>query len=243
MATLDSRSAPSSRIENAVERELARRRRLLRLYLLLLLIPLGIAAWFLVVGRSDHELFQETVEQRVAPVEERYQQIVPKLEQVETLDRALPVVEKAAEQLQAQEKQVETLAQQVREITPVVEEIQVKQASLLRVMESPPPEVRELTARLAAVERNLAGYQRLSTQLVEQEQRLAVMERQQRQVVLDLKEVETKVQRQPGPIPGFNVIDLQKLNERIRALEAGTGDLKRDFTRLQVDIRERRPPG
>jgi chromosome segregation ATPase len=243
MATLDSRSAPTSRIESAVERELARRRRLLRLYLLLLLIPLGIAAWFLVVGRSDHEIFRQTVEQRVAPVEERYQQIAPRLAQVETLDRALPVVEKAAEQLQAQERQVATLEQQVREITPVVEEIQVKQASLLRVMESPPAEVRELTSRLAAVERNLAGVQRLSTQLVEQEQRLAVMERQQRQVVLDLKEVEDKVRRQPGPIPGFNGMELQKLNERVRSLEQGTGDLRKEFSRLQVDVRERRPPG
>src|SRR5687768_17930522 len=39
----------------SVGRELARRRRLLRLYLLLLLVPLGIAAWFLVAGRSDQD--------------------------------------------------------------------------------------------------------------------------------------------------------------------------------------------
>lgn len=241
MATLDSRSAPSSRIESAVERELARRRRLLRLYLLLLLVPLGLAAWFLLAGRSDHELFRRTVEARVAPVEEHYRQIAPKLDQVETLDQALPVVERAAEQLQAQEKEVKTLRQQVQEITPAVQEIQANQASLLREVGSS-GEVKELSARLAAMERDLRGYQQLSAQLVRQEERLAGIERQQRQVVIDLKEVEAKVERQPAA-PGFSLLDLQKLNERVRTLEQGTGDLKKDFFKLQADVKDRQPPG
>ena len=243
MATLDSRTAPPSRIESAVERELARRRRLLRLYLLLLLIPLGLAAWFLVMGRSDHEALRQAVDERVAPVEKSFQQVAPKLQQVETLvAQAQPLVEKAADQLQAQEKQVETLRQEVRELKPEVQEIKANQASFVRGMEAS-GEVKELSARLATVERNQAVYQRISTQLAEQEQRLAAMEKQQRQVVTDLKEVQAKVEKRPGPMPGFNVLDLQKLSERVRALEEGTGDLRKDFTRLQVDIKERRPPG
>jgi chromosome segregation ATPase len=241
MATLDRGSAPSSRIESAVERELARRRRLLRLYLLLLLVPLGLAAWFLLAGRSDHDLFRRTVDERVAPVEERYRQIAPKLEQVETLDRALPVVERAAEQLQAQEKQVETLQQQVQEITPVVREVQANQASLLREAGAS-GEVKELSARLAAMEKDLKGYQQLSAQLLRQEERLAGIEKQQRQVVIDLKEVEAKVERQPAA-PGFSLLDLEKLNERVRALERGTGDLRKDFYKLQTDVKEQQPPG
>lgn len=232
MATLDSRSAPPSRIENAVERELARRRRLLRLYLLLLLIPLGLAVWFLLTGRSDHELVRQTVEERVAPVEQRYQQIAPKLDQVETLDRSLPVVEKAAQQLQAQEKQVETLRQEVRAIQPAVEEIRATQASLSRSSDS--GEVKELATRLAAVEKDLAGYQQLST-------RLAVMEKEQRQVVVDLKEVSARVDKQTNT-PGVSPQDIQKLNDRLRLLEQGTGELRKDFTKLRVGIKER-PPG
>jgi DNA repair exonuclease SbcCD ATPase subunit len=232
MATLTSNSAPPSRIENAVERELARRRRLLRLYLFLLLIPLGLAAWFLLVGRSDHALLRKTVDDRVAPVEERYKQIAPKLQQVERLDKALPVVEKAADQLQAQEKQVEILRQQVQNLTP----------ALLRGTDSS-AEIRKLSAQLATIERNLAGYQQLSAQLARQEQRLAVMEREQRQVITDLKEVQVKVEKQPGPMPGFNVLDLRKLNDRVRALEEGTGDLRKDVFRLQGDIKDQKPPG
>jgi hypothetical protein len=46
MATLDrDRPAAADRIDLAVARELARRKRLLRFYLLLLLVPIGVAAW------------------------------------------------------------------------------------------------------------------------------------------------------------------------------------------------------
>jgi chromosome segregation ATPase len=241
MAILDSRSVPPSRIESTVERELARRRRLLRLYLLLLLVPLGLAAWFLLAGRSDQDLFRRTVEERVAPVEERYRQIAPKLDQVETLDQVLPVVARAAEQLQAQQREVKTLRQQVREITPVVQEIRDNQASLVRGAGSA-GEVKELAARLAAMEKDLQGYQQLSAQLVRQEERLAGIERQQRQVAIDLKEVAAKVEKQPAA-PGFSLLDLQKLNERVRVLEQGTGDLKKDLFKLQADVKDQPPPG
>lgn len=210
MATLDSRSAPSGdRIENAVERELARRRRLLRLYLLLLLVPLGLAAWFLVAGRSDHEIFRQTVEDRVAPVEQRYEQIAPRLEQVESLDEALPVVRQAAKQLQEQEKQVETLQDQVEEIVPAMREIQTQQASILRTVQ-PAGELKELSDRLMRVERSLTSVQA-----------------QQSEIQRDLRTVQQRIDRQPAG-PGFN-LDPKQLNElidaRIRFLAK-----RRDFT-------------
>ncbi|HEX7183540.1 MAG TPA: hypothetical protein VF756_17025 [Thermoanaerobaculia bacterium] len=247
MAILDSGSAPSSRIESAVERELARRRRLLRLYVLLLFIPLGVAAWFLFSAGSEMRT-QEVLDDRLDQVQERYEQIAPKLDQVETFDKALPVVQQAAEQLQAQEKQVETLQRQVQavssnvqEIAPVVQEIQANQASLMRNVE-PSGEVKELSARLAAMERNLEGYQQISAQLARQEQRLAGIERQQRQVTIDLKEVEARVEKQPAT-PGYNLLDIQKLNERIRVLEQGTGNLRKDLYKIQTDVKEQKPPG
>lgn len=246
MATLDSGPAPSSRIEQTVERELARRRRLLSLYLLLLLVPLGLAAWFLFT--ADYEMADEETYARLDEVEQRYEEIAPKLDQVEALDEALPVVQQAAEQLRDQEKQVETLQRQVQavssnvqEIAPVVQEIKTNQASMMRSLE-PSAELRELSGRLAAMERNLEGYQQISARLARQEQRIAGIEKEQREVVRDLKAVQMKVERQPAT-PGFNVMDLEKLNDRIRALEQGTGNLKRDVYKLKTDVKEQRPPG
>jgi ABC-type Fe3+-citrate transport system substrate-binding protein len=194
MATLDSPSAPD-RIENAVERELARRRRLLRLYLLLLLVPLGLAAWFLVAGRSDHKILRETVEQRVAPVEKRYERIAPKLERVERLDEDLVVVQQAAEQLQAQEKQVETLQRQVQEIAPAVREIQASQTSLLRTVQSA-GELKELSARLAEMETSIARVQA-----------------RQIEVQRDLKAVQLRVEKQPAG--SAHDLDPKQLNDLI----------------------------
>ncbi len=210
MATLDSPSARSNRIENAVERELARRRRLLRFYLLLLLVPLGLAAWFLAAGRSDHESVRQTLDMRVAPVEERYAEIAPKLDQVEGLNEALPIVRKAAAQLQAQEKQVETLEQQVKEIVPAVKEIEANQASqdsLLRTALASKPPSEELN--------------RLSARLTDMERSIATVQARQVEVQRDLKAVQLKVDRQPaGPADRLDPKELNALiDARLRALQ------------------------
>jgi chromosome segregation ATPase len=198
MTTLDNRS---DRIENAVGRELARRRRLLRLYLLLLLVPLGVAAWFLVAGRSDQESFRQAVEDRVAPVEQSYERIAPKLKQVESFDEALPIVQQAAEQLKTQEKQVATLQQQV-------EEIGASQTIMMRTIE-PAGEVNELSNRLKKVEGSLQSIQA-----------------QQSEIQRDLTTVRQRIDRQPGR-PVLD-LDPQRLNElidaRIRVLERSRGE-------------------
>lgn len=198
MATLiDPSVPPTSRIENAVERELARRRRMLRFYLLLLLVPLGLAAWFLAAGRTDQEVLGQAVETRIAPVEERYARIAPKLDRVESLDEALPVVEKAAEQLQAQEEKVAALQQQVQAIAPAVKEIQATQASLLRNVE-PSAELQELAQRFASLEASITSIQA-----------------RQIEVQRDLKAVELKIDKRPAG-PAFQ-LDPKQLNELIDA--------------------------
>lgn len=225
MATLDNPSIPhGDRIENAVGRELARRRRLLRLYLLLLLVPLGLAAWFLVAGRSDHEILRQTVEERVAPVEQRYEQIAPKLEQVESLDEALPVVQAAAKQLQEQEKQVETLQGQVEEMVPAVQEIRANQAALLRTVQ-PAGELKELSDRLMMMEGSLKSVQA-----------------QQNEIQRDLRNVQQRIDKQPAG-PAFN-LDPKQLNElidaRLRLLEKSKVLDRRDL--IKEPSKETPPP-
>jgi len=216
---MDSRTAPrGDRIENAVERELARRRRLLRLYLLLLLVPLGLTAWFLVAGRSDQDTFRQAVENRVAPVEQRYERIAPKLDQMESFDEALPIVRQAAKQLQEQEKQVETLQDQVEKIVPEMQQIRASQTSIMRTIE-PAGELKELSDRLMAVEGSLKGVQA-----------------QQSEIQRDLTAVQQRIDKQPAG-PAFN-LDPKRLNElidaRIRVLEKSRAEIR--------DHREPPPP-
>jgi hypothetical protein len=198
VTTLDRRT---DRIENAVERELARRRRLLRLYLLLMLVPLGLAAWFLAAGRSDQATFRQTVEERVAPVEQSYEKVASKLEQVENLD--LPMVQQAAEKLQEQEKQVAALQDQVVEI-------RASQTTILRTIE-PAGELKELSDRLMMIEGRLKNVQA-----------------QQSEIQRDLTTVQQRIDKQPGR-PVLD-LDPKRLNElidaRIRVLEKSRAEIR-----------------
>lgn len=207
MTTLDRRT---ERIENTVEREMARRRRLLRLYLLLMLVPLGLAAWFLAAGRSDQETLRQTVEARVAPVEQSYERIAPKLEQVESFDEALPIVEQAAKQLQEQEKQVAALQQQVQDIVPEMREIRASQTTILRTIE-PAGELKELSDRLMTIEGRLKNVQA-----------------QQSEIQRDLTVVQQRIDKQPGR-PVLD-LDPKRLNElidaRIRVLEKSRAEIR-----------------
>jgi cell division protein FtsL len=93
MATLD--EAPrgrGDRIDLAVQREMARRRRLLRLYLLLLLVPIGIAVWLLAGGGLDQTGgaygIPESVQQALPKIEQQQVQIDEQKRQVQELTQA-----------------------------------------------------------------------------------------------------------------------------------------------------------
>ena len=77
----------SRRIEQTVARDLARRRRLIWIYLALLLVPLAVAAAHALYGRTDRQIVAREVEQRVEPVERTYQEIAPMLEDVRGVKR------------------------------------------------------------------------------------------------------------------------------------------------------------
>jgi len=68
----DGRSVVSgdSAVEEAVEREITRRRRLLYTFTILLLVPIGVGIVFLRYGRSDRKLVAREVQQEVAPLQD-----------------------------------------------------------------------------------------------------------------------------------------------------------------------------
>jgi len=68
----DGRSVVSgdSAVEEAVEREITRRRQLLYTFTILLLVPIGVGIVFLRYGRSDRKLVAREVQQEVAPLQD-----------------------------------------------------------------------------------------------------------------------------------------------------------------------------
>ena len=236
MAVLDSASAGrgdrNDRIELAVQRELARRRRLMTLYVLLLLIPLGVGGWLIAAGHLDESVMQQTVwrevETRVAPVEQHYQEIAPKLQQVQDLDKVLPEVKSAARQVDAQRIQVEKLAhgqeqlqQQVSNVASGVEklapQIQQIQERSMRAPENAEAH-RGLDARLGALERNVNDLRQTQVGLMEQQKRIVV-------------NLETLQREKPSP--SASAIDLEKLNARLNALEKSHEQIKGQVFKLR----------
>jgi DNA repair exonuclease SbcCD ATPase subunit len=236
MAVVDNvspeRKGRGERIEAAVQRELARRRRLMVLYLLLLLIPLGVGGWFIATGRSDQMADQAAVQQavrhevasQVAPVEQRSQEIATKLRQVQDLDKVLPEVQSAARQLDAQKIQVEELAQSQqglqKQVTQVADGVaklapQIQQIRVLSVSAPDPAEAHHgLDARLDKLERSLNEVQQTQGGLAEQQKTIAVRLEQ--------------LQRVP-----LAVADVEKLDARLRALEKSHELIKGQVLRLR----------
>lgn len=231
MATLDVPPQRGARIELAVQREMARRRRLMRLYLLLLLIPLGVAGWFVAAGRSDRQIVRQEVREQVAPVAQRYAEIAPKLEQVKGLGELLPAVQSAALAVEAQKTQVsalvksqETLRQQVTAVSSNVQEL-VPQVRALSAQPESRGLQRELGARVDELTKSVKDL-RLSQDGVLL---------QQRRIFADLEKI--RVERQPSP--GAGAPDLSKLELRLQQLEQDNQALRGEVRKMRAV----RPPG
>jgi chromosome segregation ATPase len=192
----------SERIDLVVQRDLTRRRRLLLVYLILLLIPLGIGGWFLAAGRSDQEAVQQIIQQRMAPVERSYRELTPQLEQVKDLDRVLPEVKSAAREIAAQKVQVEKLAQGQamiqRQVLDVSSNIRaLNQMSMMASSEDPTPDYDFLKARLDRLEQNVNAFREAQTVLADQQKLVAIrLEQLQKEKPIssaDLKRLEARL--------------------------------------------------
>lgn len=223
MAALDDVSpGRGERIELAVQREMARRRRLLRLYLLLLLIPLGVAAWFLAAGRSDRAAVEQAVESSVGP----------RLAELKQLGEALPAVQNAAREVQAQKARVSALAQGQetlqQQVTSVASDVKSLEPRVRALQVQPPPDVtlqREVGARLDELAKNVK-------ELRQGQDSLAL---QQRSITTDFE----KLRLEKQPPTGLSTFDLQRLDNRLRALEQENQSLRSEMGRLRTV----RPPG
>lgn len=111
----------AERIATTVQRETARQRRLIRLYGLLLLVPLILGGTFLLWGRTDRQVVRSEVQQQVAPVVAAYQEIRPALSATRVLDTVLPSLRTAAQRLDHQDAQVAALTARQDSLTAQVQ--------------------------------------------------------------------------------------------------------------------------
>ena len=203
----------SGRIEEVVAREMNRSRRLLWLYVLLLVIPLGACAVYYQYGRTDVALVHSEVNSNIAP----YKQII------EQAKPALAQVRQTADQLSAQETRLNSLSQEQQALATTVQAVPEK----LQQIDSVRADLSGVKTDMAVVRtqnQELRGALENTRNGVEQlNQRFSSVEQQQSVVQRDLKELSTRVQRIP-PVNSDDQLKRQQelinsLMQRIQKLE------------------------
>jgi methyl-accepting chemotaxis protein len=106
----------SQRIELLVAHKITRTKRLLWFFSLLLVIPLGAAAFFYRFGRTDIELVDREVKNGIAPIQQIIDQTKP----------ALAQIRQTADQLSAHQTQLNSLSQKQEFLTSTVQALPEK---------------------------------------------------------------------------------------------------------------------
>jgi len=235
------------RLDLSVQRELARRRRLIRLYLVLLAIPLAVAAGFLLWGRTDRQVVQQEVEQRVKPVESQYREIQPMLDDVRGVSALLPEIRSVDERFQGYaqgqdelQERVAAVTSELRELKPAVaeaadlrEQVQVlrrdldrQQSDVEQRFQALAPQVGAVThggaAQPPAANLNPAVVGRLTDRTSRIEEQQAELSQQVRRLTAAGSE---------GPPSA----DVEALSRRIRQLERTVESLRREVEALRKE--------
>lgn len=240
----------SRRIEETVARDLARRRRLIRIYLALLLVPLAVAAAHALYGRTDRQMVAWEVEQRVEPVERSYQEIAAMLEDVRGVGELLPEIRGVGERIQTYEQGQEELDQRVAEVAAEVGEIKPAVAEVAELRRAYDVEQRRLASRIDAFELRLgpaaaeegaasrqpaAGFVAVPT-FERLSGRTAALEKQQAELARQLALLSA------GAPPERPPADLAALDRRLKDLERTVDTLEQEVRRLRAELSRYRPP-
>jgi chromosome segregation ATPase len=146
----------SRRIEATVQRDLARRRRLVRLYLALLVVPLAVAARLMLFGRSERAAVDQAAEKavdakvaRLAPMgaalEREWASLAPRIRGV---DERFASYERGQEELA---EQVSEVSAEVRQIEPALADAREVKAEVDRLRRDYSAQQRELTLKVEAL--------------------------------------------------------------------------------------------
>jgi len=246
----------TSRIEQTVARDLARRRRMVRAYLALLIVPLAVAAAFLVFGRTDRRVVEEEVEEQVAPVWQSYREIEPMLTEVRGVGELLPSIRGVDERIERYERgqselseRVAAVAADVRELEPIAAAGREAREQVTELRRDWEAEKRQLSRRIDAFEMRLdpaagegpAGrrpgegavaaptFERLSG-------RTDAIERQQAELArqVTLLSAGSRAERPAS--------EVDALERRLQELERTVESLEQEVRRLRAELSRYSPP-
>lgn len=204
----------SRRIEATVQRDLARRRRLIRLYLALLLVPVAVAAGLMLFGRSERATVDQAAEQAV---DARVERLAPMAVELEREWASLgPRIRGVDERFESYERGQSELAEQLSAVTADVREIEPALA-----------EAREAKAEVERMRRDYSAKQReLSLQIEALGTRIGpATGGSQRPPGEELHVIDPRVSRQ-----------VDTLERRIRALESSVTRLQRESDSLRTEL-------
>jgi small-conductance mechanosensitive channel len=218
--------SPMERIEQAVQLEHSRRRRMLRLYSVLLLVPIGIFIVLLVFGRSDRQTLEQAVDMRVKPVEAQYQAIQPALDSIHGLDTILPRVNRAAQYFDTQAARLSSLARTQESLTQAVagipEQIRMIDGRLQQfdALRTDVPRIREQLTHLQSNLTDIRALQdRLGMELNRQDRAIKALGdptvlRQRMDVLEHRLDSMGRTRTLPRPVPQPGPVDSSRLMRR-----------------------------
>jgi chromosome segregation ATPase len=169
----------SRRIEEIVGREMNRSRNLLRLYSILLVIPLGACALYYHYGRTDLALVQREVNANIAP----FQRIV------EQTEPALAQVRQTAGRLSAQETRLESLVREQEAIAAAAQALPQE----LQQIDSIRTEIDQRMESVEAMNKDLSGSVGHSLTLINDQ--IASVSQHQNQIEHELGNLSARVER------------------------------------------------
>jgi len=200
------------RVERAVEREMRRQIILAVLFTVLLLVPLGLAGFYFVFGRTDRQVVRDEVERRVEPVARMARDAQPALAEIQTTAAAVRAQQAAVEE---QRGRVDTLVQDQEHVRSQVlqlsEHVPQLEASLV--------EARQVGAGVAELRATLDTQGRRLGEIAEAQANIA---REQARINGDVRVLSDRVNRLP--LDRLERLDRQfeQLSGQVDKLESAT---------------------
>jgi len=196
-----------SKVEKAVAKEMRRQTFLSILFVVLLLIPLGLAGFYWVNGRTDRQVVQDEVACRVDPVERMARDVQPALDEVKATSAAARVQQQRVESLVESQEGVRAQLSQLSDTLPKLE-TSVAQAQ-------------ELSTRLSELRATLEAHDKSLSSVIESQARIA---REQERVAGEVKGLSARVGQ--APFEGLDELKrgFEQLNGRMNAIDRRVRD-------------------
>lgn len=218
------------KIVGALAREARRRKRILAVYLSLLVIPVATGVWYLNHGQMDRQLVRQDVSRQLGPV---------KL-QLEAVEPALKTVQEAGDQLASHQSALIELRAEQEQVVSQLEPISQRVESFASDLEG----VRQVRGEISEIRQRMVGYTERLTQLEGEQESLRVnqnrLSRQHDSLARDIGALQRGIGDSPEAAPPGQLQELMRelgnLKRKIESTESDVTGLRQRVERIQ------RPP-